>query len=86
MLLPALIAPSPRQPLSVRASPVDNAGIHFASALASPTLLSPTLLSPDYAPRTSMRMLPSRASSPAIPIPEQTSYFEDMADVEMKEN
>ncbi|KAL4061898.1 hypothetical protein V8B97DRAFT_2010203 [Scleroderma yunnanense] len=86
MLLPALVVPVPRQPLSTRASPIDNAGTLFSSALASPTLLSPTLLSPDYAPKFPTRMLPSRASSPAIPIPEQMDYFENMADVEMNDN
>ncbi|KAI6149908.1 hypothetical protein BKA82DRAFT_4134576 [Pisolithus tinctorius] len=79
---PTIHLPIPRQPLSIRGagSWTDNT----YSTLPSPTLLSPTLLSPDYPPKLPSRMMPSRASSPAIP--DHAQYFDGSIDIDMKEN
>ncbi|KAI6010433.1 hypothetical protein BKA83DRAFT_11806 [Pisolithus microcarpus] len=86
LLPPTIHLPSPRQPLSIRGagSWSDNTGNLCSPPLLSPTLLSPTLLSPDYPPKSPARMMPSRASSPAIP--DEVKYFDDPIDVDMKEN
>ncbi|KAI6113348.1 hypothetical protein EV401DRAFT_2198736 [Pisolithus croceorrhizus] len=83
---PTIHLPIPRQPLSIRGagSWSDNTGNLYSPPLLSPTLLSPTLLSPDYPPKSPARMMPSRASSPAIP--DEVNYFNDPIDIDMKEN
>ncbi|KAI6041879.1 hypothetical protein EDC04DRAFT_3139440 [Pisolithus marmoratus] len=86
LLPPTMHLPPARQPLSMRGagSWTDNTVSLSSLPSYSPTLLSPTLLSPDYPLQSPSRMMPSRASSPAIP--DQADYLDDPIDIDMKEN